>query len=953
MTNYLINMKIILTTSLFFCLSITTILAAVVTTNIAAPVAGLSTNSVTDFDVNSDGTILNNSAASGTATLGSTAVTGNGNITTGSEASLILFQVTGTSGSDLDGTIEVFGGEAGLIIANPNGITCDGCGFINVNRVDLVTGSGYDAGTNTFSTIAATDITVEGSTLDIANVNVLNIQTGADFINSTTIDADNLNVIAGDDFTNAGAIVADTVTIDVTNFVNDVSNTGTVSSASLNLILTDDFNISNTNFNGFNNFRNLAITSEAGVSNSDSLDLDNLTIKTGTTFSVGHNITVDNLTFTAEHFSIASGVTVNATSFTTTVEGYFNNRGVINATSFNATAGETFGNFSGAVINTASLNVTAKNFNTNTVSTIDADTVTIEVANFASNISHAGTISAASLNFILTDDFTHASDSFTGFNNFSNLTVSTDGIFTNDNTINLAGGNLTITANSFNNTGGVVISDTFALSVAGDFEHSGTITTNASNLNIGGDFSYNDSANDFVWGANDTLTVLGDANIVAADFANSGTITITDSGNFTANTFANSGGVVADAFTLSVAGAFDYIADYGTITANSYNLTVGGDFSYDDTNNDFTWGASDTLTVAGNVNIVAADFANSGNITVTNSGNFTANTFANTGTVNTATVTIEVTNFDDDITNTGTVSATSLNFILTDDFTHTSDSFNGFNFSNLAITTDGTFTNNATINPTGNLAITANDFINIGASSVTANNFALILSNNFSNSGSINVTGSGSSGSLAITAGYTAINQGSIVSGNLDVITADFFRNLTGGDINVANLNITAGGKVTNTANIDVGTLTITANNDSTRTNDTTGFYVSNRGNITATSLNIAAVDNFYNRGNITATNFNITRAKSVFFLNREINSFYAAGHTYDGGNISLDGNSSFRADAGSIENYGNIDLGSFNLDISADSFTNKAGANVTANTVNLTVNSFVQNGTVNATVNQ
>ena len=137
--------KIILITSLFFCLAITTILAQVVTTNIAAPVAGLSTNSVTDFDVNSDGTILNNSATSGTATLGSTAVTGNGNITAGSEASLILLQVTGSSGSDLGGTIEVFGGEAGLIIANPNGITCDGCGFINVNRVDLVTGSGYDA----------------------------------------------------------------------------------------------------------------------------------------------------------------------------------------------------------------------------------------------------------------------------------------------------------------------------------------------------------------------------------------------------------------------------------------------------------------------------------------------------------------------------------------------------------------------------------------------------------------------------------------------------------------------------------------------------------------------------------------------------------------------------------------------------------------------------------------
>ena len=79
----------------------------------------------------------------------------------------------------------------------------------------------------------------------------------------------------------------------------------------------------------------------------------------------------------------------------------------------------------------------------------------------------------------------------------------------------------------------------------------------------------------------------------------------------------------------------------------------------------------------------------------------------------------------------------------------------------------------------------------------------------------------------------------------------------------------TAGGKVTNTANITVaGTLSITANNDSTRTDDPAGafFYVSNRGNITATTLNIAAVDNFYNRGNVTADNFQITRAKSVFF---------------------------------------------------------------------------------------
>ena len=234
--------RIILILSLFFCLSITTILAQVVTTNIAAPDSnGFSNNQVADFDVNSDGTILNNSATSGTATLGSTAVTGNSNITAGNEASLILLQVTGTSGSDLDGTIEVFGAEAGLIIANPNGIVCDGCAFINTNRVDLVTGSGYDADTNRFGTIAATEVTIEGDALDTVNVDFLHIQAGRDFINSTTIDAESLSITAGVDFNNSGAIVADTLTIEVTSFADDISNSGTVTADSLNFILTNNF----------------------------------------------------------------------------------------------------------------------------------------------------------------------------------------------------------------------------------------------------------------------------------------------------------------------------------------------------------------------------------------------------------------------------------------------------------------------------------------------------------------------------------------------------------------------------------------------------------------------------------------------------------------------------------------------------------------------------------------
>ena len=45
------------------------------------------------------------------------------------------------------------------------------------------------------------------------------------------------------------------------------------------------------------------------------------------------------------------------------------------------------------------------------------------------------------------------------------------------------------------------------------------MTVNANN------YTYNRPNDDFIWGANDSLTVSGDANITAAEFENSGNIT--------------------------------------------------------------------------------------------------------------------------------------------------------------------------------------------------------------------------------------------------------------------------------------------------------------------------------------------------------------------------------------------------------------------------------------------
>ena len=40
-----------------------------------------------------------------------------------------------------DSYTEVAGRSAAVIVANPHGITCDGCGFINTPRVTLSTGT--------------------------------------------------------------------------------------------------------------------------------------------------------------------------------------------------------------------------------------------------------------------------------------------------------------------------------------------------------------------------------------------------------------------------------------------------------------------------------------------------------------------------------------------------------------------------------------------------------------------------------------------------------------------------------------------------------------------------------------------------------------------------------------------------------------------------------------------
>ncbi|WP_258569941.1 DUF637 domain-containing protein, partial [Klebsiella michiganensis] len=108
--------------------------------NIATPnAAGISHNTYQDFNVGTPGAVLNNATQGGKTQLGVTIDNGNARFK-GKPAELIINEVTSGNRSELKGRLEVFGNKAGVMIANPNGITCDGCGFINTPSVTLTTG---------------------------------------------------------------------------------------------------------------------------------------------------------------------------------------------------------------------------------------------------------------------------------------------------------------------------------------------------------------------------------------------------------------------------------------------------------------------------------------------------------------------------------------------------------------------------------------------------------------------------------------------------------------------------------------------------------------------------------------------------------------------------------------------------------------------------------------------
>ena len=228
--------------------------------NIAGPTAGgVSRNDYTNFNVPQNGVILNNSYQMANTSLAGY-VPGNANMMRGS-ASVIVNEVTSHNPTNMNGFIEVAGRKASVVVANPNGITVDGGGFINTDRAVLTTGKPeYDpnGNLNTYR-VEQGSIAINGKGLNAKESNSLQILTEAAQVNAgvwanavetrtgkNLIDAKSLESKAlgyskqiGLDVSAIGGMYANSITMKGTNDGLGVNVKGTLSSVHATNISAD------------------------------------------------------------------------------------------------------------------------------------------------------------------------------------------------------------------------------------------------------------------------------------------------------------------------------------------------------------------------------------------------------------------------------------------------------------------------------------------------------------------------------------------------------------------------------------------------------------------------------------------------------------------------------------------------------------------------------------------
>ncbi len=543
---------------------------------IATPnAAGVSQNQYTQFNVDPAGLILNNSQST-VLTRQAGYVAGNQNLANGA-ASVILNEVTSTSRSQLNGYIEVAGQQAQVIVANPNGITCNGCGFINTSRGVLTTGTPVIGTSGSLDALRVTggDIQIGTAGLNAGNIGQLDLIARSVQVNGQ-LWAGNLNVITGANLVNyntlgvqiiAGDANKPTVGIDVAllggMYANKIRLVGTEAGV------------------GVNSLGNLS--AQAG-----DFTLDNQgQITLGGSTSASGNVGINSNTGITNSGTLYSQ---QAAQLTTT--GDINNTGILsaqgnlnlNATNINSTGILGAGiAANGAATQNGTLTLTAAN-------RIDATGQNFAGGNFslvgaAVNLAHSQTtIGGSAALTATTGDIVNTGGVF---QSQGGLVLNATGTVNNDNGI-LVGGSLTANAAGLSNAQGVLIANTgnLLLNITGTLNNTGGTLASALDTNLTAN-SVNGSGK-IIAGRDASLNMQGNytnatGNVIQANrnlaitasgtFTNQSTIEAIGNLTLTANSLDNQSAAIINSANTTLNSNIGSITNAGRIEGNAIAIT--------------------------------------------------------------------------------------------------------------------------------------------------------------------------------------------------------------------------------------------------------------------------------------------------------------------------------------------------------------------------------------------
>ena len=565
---------------------------------------GVSHNTFTQFDVDPTGVILNNSSTGSSTTLGGD-IAGNSNMAGGS-ATVILNEVNSRDPSQLNGMVEVAGQQAAVVIANPSGISCDGCGFINASRSTLVTGTAeMSNGELTGFNVNDGQVVITGKGMDDRSTGYTDIISRSVKVNAQ-LQAQDLRIVTGSNHVDYATLATRGISSSVfskPSLAVDVSSLGGMYANKIQLIGTED---------------GVGVRNNGTISASDTLSLstkgkleNNGLIAGGEVAIDTHKNTLDN-----DHGTLQAerALTINSGNIDNNVDGAI----VSNGTLTIDTHGQSLDNAGQGISGNGAVSITADEIDnsswiaSNSTLTLNTDSLNNsgsiygqDISATAKKVSNGGSVQANNSLQVDADDIDNhgkiaAADAsiYAGhaFDNEGGEVATTHSLLVNTKTLTNTGGKLSsdgslqLVVNKLDNTanchdknsGGVINGAEVTIKADNLDNDRGAISGNSINI-TGNDIDI----------ANGSLMATGDININATDdfYTDNNGVVQSSAGNITINAAdeLSNDGIITTTKNISLTGKD--ISNNGDITTIG-NLNMYASATIENNKGGYIYGAN-------------------------------------------------------------------------------------------------------------------------------------------------------------------------------------------------------------------------------------------------------------------------------------------------------------------------------------------------------------------------